>query len=601
MKRFGILGAGALILSLFIGGASRTTARADSCGPCDDRGGDDAETRSKASRRVCWKQNGPGGPRCRCRTDVDVALLGINDFHGQLSTGRLVAGRPVGGAAVLASWLRTATTADEDRTFIVHAGDHVGASPAASALLQDEPSISFLNMLVDDHGRFNHGVSRRSNVIGTLGNHEFDEGRDELLRLLRGGNHPNGPFLEKRWRGAKYPSICSNVFDKATGRSLIDPFVVRRVGHGPEIGFIGAVLRGTPSIVTPTGVAGLEFRDEADSINACVKALKCRGVRAIVVQIHQGGFQASYTGPTSPTAGVVTGDILGIVSRLDDEVDVVVSGHTHAFTNAILPNANGTPILVTQAFSASTAYADVRLVLDGCSGDIVEKSAAIQTTWGDEGPGLTPSADVSELVAAAEAKVAPLVSQVVGTSSAAITRVESAAGESALGNLIADAQRAALATDFAFMNPGGIRADLDAGPVTWGELFTIQPFGNSCVKMTLTGAQVKALLEQQWGAPQPAAGRILKTSGLTYTWSASAAIGSRVSDIRKGGVAIDPLASYTVTCNSFLATGGDNFTVFNLGTARSGGPVDLDALIAYVTGLAQPFSATIEGRITRVP
>jgi 5'-nucleotidase len=364
--------------------------------------------------------------------------------------------------------------------------------------------------------------------------------------------------------------------------------------------FIGAVLKGTPSIVTPTGVAGLEFRDEADSINACVRDLKCRGIHAIIVQIHQGGFQTSFTGPT-PVAGTVTGDILDIVSRLDDEVDVVISGHTHAFTNALLNNAHGHPILVTQSFSASTAYADVRLVVDGCTGDVVEKSAMIQTTWGDEGPGLTPAADVASLVTAAEEKVAPLVNQVIGTAAIPLNRVETSAGESLLGNLIADAQRAQMATRLCFMNPGGIRADLDAGPATWGEFFTIQPFGNSCVKMDLTGAQVKTLLEQQWGPGTPPNGRILKTSGFVYTWSLTPPVGSRVSSILVGGVPIDPLATYSIACNSFLAGGGDGFTTFNLGTNRVGGPVDLDALIEYVESLPQPFSAAIENRIVRVP
>jgi 5'-nucleotidase len=587
-----------LLLGLLVGGWAPGAALADqtgACGSCQDN--DSPALRKAAACRLTWRK-----PKwCRCREDVDVEILGINDFHGQISKGRAVAGRPVGGAEVLASWLRAAMKdGDEDRTFLVHAGDQVGASPAASALLQDEPSITFLNLLAKDACR---GGRRNpwGNVVGTLGNHEFDEGKAELLRLIYGGNYPTGPFLEAHWHGADFPYICSNVVDKATGQTLLPPCLTKNLGRGLKIGFIGAVLRSTPTIVTPTGVAGLDFLDEADCINACVKKLQKQGVHAIVVQIHQGGFQTSYSGPTSPVAGAVSGEILDIVSRLDDDVDVVISGHTHAFTNALLNNAHGTPILVTQAFSYSTAYADVQLVVDGCSGDVVEKSAAIQTTWGDEGPGLTPQPDVAALVAAAEAKVAPLVSQVIGTAATALTRTENAAGESDLGKLIADAQRAQMGTDFAFMNPGGIRNDLAAGQVTWGDLFSVQPFGNSLVKMNMTGAQVKALLEQQWGPPQPAAGRILKISGLTYQWSASAPFGSRVSDIRKGGVPIDMGTSYSVTCNSFLAAGGDNFTEFTLGTGNVGGPVDLDALIAYIQTLPQPFSAPADVRITVVP
>ena len=250
--------------------------------------------------------------------------------------------------------------------------------------------------------------------------------------------------------------------------------------------FIGAVLRQTPTIVTPTGVAGLRFLDEADAINSYIPALKKRGVRAIVVLIHQGGRQTTYGGGTDSTKATVDGpDILDIINRLDDEVDVVVSGHAHSFTNALLSNANGKPILVTQAFSASTAYADIDLEIDRTTREVVAKTASIITTFADEGPGLNPDPQTAQLTKAAEDKVAPLVNQVIDQAQIDILRTENDAGESALGNLIADAQRAAMSTDFAFMNPGGIRADLLAGEVTWGDLFTIQPFGNSLVKMAL--------------------------------------------------------------------------------------------------------------------
>jgi len=277
---------------------------------------------------------------------------------------------------------------------------------------------------------------------------------------------------------------------------------------------------------------------------------------------------------------------------------VVVSGHTHAFTNALLKNAHGKEILVTQAFSAGTAYADIDLEIDRRTHDVVEKSAAIVTTFGDAGPGLTPDPAVAQLVADAEARVAPLVERVVGTASANITREQNAAGESALGNLIADAQRAAMNTDFAFMNPGGIRADISAGPVSWGDLFTVQPFNNDVMKMTLTGAQIYTLLNQQWASqPYP---RLLQVSGLSYTWDNARPAGARVVEVRKAGVPIDVNALYTVAVNSFIAGGGDNFTVLTAGTHRVVGPVDLDALVVYVETHAQPFSAVIEGRIVRL-
>ena len=560
--------------------------------------------RSKASERVLWRD-------ARWKQDpvVRVKLLGINDFHGQLSP-RVVGTRPAGGAAVLTSYLKAAAATAQDGALIIHAGDHVGASPPNSALLQDEPSISVLNSLANDacrqvprHERLPDWVVAnlfaRCNVVGTFGNHEFDEGIDEALRLVYGGNHPDGPFLQSPWRGARFPYVSANVVDAASGKPVLPPYVIRQLDHGVRIGVIGAVLKETPTIVTPTGVAGLQFLDEATAINGYVRKLKQQGVQTIVVTIHQGTRQTSYEGATDPTRQDVTGPIADIVRRLDDEVDVVISGHAHGFTNALFPNQNGKPMLLVQAFSASTAYDDIDLAISRKSGDVVEKSAAIVTTWGDQGPGLDPDVKVAEIVAAADARVAPLVNRIVGVTNTPLTRAESSAGESALGNLIADAQRAAGASAFAFMNPGGIRDDLNAGEVTWGELFAIQPFANDLVSMDVTAAQVKTLLEQQWqGQTTP---RILKTSGLVYTWDAARPVGDRViSIVDAAGNALDPAATYRITVNSFIAAGGDNFTVLTSGTNRVVGAVDLDALVDYIEGLSQPFAIPVEGRILRV-
>lgn len=367
-----------------------------------------------------------------------------------------------------------------------------------------------------------------------------------------------------------------------------------------RLAFIGAVLKQTPTIVTPTGVAGLKFLDEADSINRYVKWLRREeGIHTFIVLIHQGGTQTSYQGPTQP-GGLVTGqDIVDIVSRLDDDVDVAVSGHAHSFTNTLLKNQNGTEILVTQAFSSSTAYGDIDLTIDRKTRNVVAKSAAIVTTFADAGPGLTPNLAIASVVAQAEAKVAPLVNLVIGEAATDLLRTENSAGESTLGNLIADVQRTALGTDFAFMNPGGIRADLSAGPVTFGELFTVQPFGNSLVQMTLTGQQIYDLLNQQWSPNQPFP-RIMKTSGLIYTWDNNRPIGDRIVEVRRNGAPIDRQASFSVTVNNFMAAGGDNFTVLTQGQNQVGGPIDLDALISYAQDLPQPFSAAIEGRIVRL-
>jgi len=221
------------------------------------------------------------------------------------------------------------------------------------------------------------------------------------------------------------------------------------------------------------------------------------------------------------------------------------------------------------------------------------------TTWADQGVGLTPDPEVAALVAQADARVEPLVARVVGLAQGDINRSETPAGESALGNLIADAQRVATDAQISFMNPGGIRADLAGGEVTWGELFAIQPFANDLVAMDLTGAQIKTLLEQQWIGQSYA--RLLKPSGIQYSWSASRPVGNRVIEMRDAsGAPINPAATYRVTVNAFLAGGGDNFTVLNEGQNRVVGPVDLDALVDYIETLPQPFSSRIEGRVVRV-
>ncbi len=607
---------------------------------CGHKEHDSLEHRAQAATRTYWRAEHAANPKSWVR----FKILGFNDFHGQLEP-RTLFGRPVGGAAVLASYLRAETASADDGAIIVHSGDHVGATPPVSALLQDEPSISFLNMLANKHcaevegddddeddrpgkktekhhakeGRHHveEGKHRamtgrrfdderfdpRCNIVGTLGNHEFDEGVDEMLRLINGGIHANGPFLDANYGGAVFPYVAANVVDSRSGKPLLPPYVIKRIG-GVPVAFIGAVLTETPTIVTPTGVAGVTFLDEAESINSYVPELKARGVRAIVVNIHQGTSQRYFSGSTDPEPQDVGGSIGPIISALDDEIDIVVSGHWHRFTNALMANKNGKQILVTQAFSRSTAYADIDVAIDPHSRDIVEKSAEIATTWGDQGPGLSPDEDVAELVAEASAIVQPLVERVIGQSAADILRATSAAGESALGNLIADAQRAAMGTDIAFMNPGGIRADIAVGPVTWGELFTVQPFNNDLVKMELSGAQIIALLDQQW-AGQPYA-RVLKASGIRYTWQENDPTQFADNTVLPASIVIngqplDSSAIYTVTVNSFLAAGGDNFSVLPTGGNRVIGPVDLDALITHVQGLSQPFSATIEGRIQTVP
>jgi len=592
-------------------------------GACGHAEHDSVEHRAQAATRTFWRDAGAADPE----SWVHAKVLGFNDFHGQLESRNLF-GRPAGGAAVMAAYLEAERDAMDGAVVMVHAGDHVGASPPISALLQDEPSVSFLNMLgneycekpeADEEREFNEETEAnerhhrkqqkydgkfdpRCDLVGTLGNHEFDEGIDEMLRLINGGNHVDGPFLEANYQGANFPYVIANVVYEDTGEPVLPPYVIKRI-KGMPIGFIGLVLKDTPTIVTPSGVAGVKFLDEAATANKYVAELKRKGVRTIVVTIHQGTSQKSYSGQTSPEPEDIGGSIGPIVSELDDEIDIVVSGHWHRFTNALMENKNGRQILVTQAFARSTAYADIDIAIDPRTKDIVEKSAEIVTTWGDEGPGLVPDADVATMVAAAAARVEPLVNQVIGEVAGDILRAENAAGESALGNLIADAQRAAMGSDIAFMNAGGIRADMASGQVSWGELFTIQPFNNDLVSMNLSGQKIVDFLNQQW-AGQPYA-RIAKPSGIHYAWDGKGTADFAddevvVSSIEIGGVPIDLAATYSVTVNSFMAAGGDNYTVLSTGVNRVIGPVDLDALVDYIKTLSQPFNTAVEGRLTRI-
>jgi 5'-nucleotidase len=541
---------------------------------------------------------------------VHVKILAINDFHGQLPAGRKVAGRPASSAPVLAAYLEAARTGIEDRTFIVHAGDLVGASPAASSLLRDEPTIHFMNQFANQHCRVLRpaavGASTADwdrgdpacNMVGTFGNHEFDRGREELFRLVYGGDATTGPAFVTPYLGARFPYVSANVVEAKSGRPIAPPYVVREV-RGVRVAFIGATLKGAPTIVAAAGIQGLQFLDEAESINRYVPEIQRSGVHAIVAVIHQGGSQKAYEGSTQAAAAGSKGDIVDIVAHLDADVDLVISGHSHSFTNALLPNAGGKPVLVTQAFSSGTAYADIDLGVSPVSQDIVTKSASINSTFADAGPGLSPDPRTAALVRKAEEMVAPLTQRVIGQTAAELTNTASPAGESALGDLIADSQRAAMKADVALMNPGGIRANLPAGKVTWGQVYAVQPFGNSLVQMKLTGSQLVKVLEQQWvDQPQP---RILQVSGMTFSWSVAAPAGSKVKEIQIGGRPLDPAALYSVVVNNFLADGGDGFGVLTQGGERLGGPLDLDAFVSYAQGLPQPISPPMGGRITRLP
>jgi 5'-nucleotidase len=491
-----------------------------------------------------------------------IQLLTFNDFHGGIEE-RLIAGRPAGGAAALAAHLAL-RRAGRAGSLTAHAGDQIGASPPISALLRDEPAITSMDLL---------GVE-----LGSVGNHEFDRGPAALRRLQFGGcDATNNCF-----GGTRMQYLAANVIENATGRPILPPYAVRTV-DGVRLGFIGCTLKDTPTIVTPAGTAGLTFLDEVPTINRYVAQLQAQGVNAIVALIHQGGDGSVDGGP------IMGAEINRIAGGLDPAVRVIVSGHTHRGYQGYIGDK-----LVTQAFSYGTALADLDITVDRQSGRIVGATAEVITAYLDD---LSLDPAIVAQVRAWQDEVRPQVERVVGEAATAITRENSPAGESALGNLIADAQRAAMRTQMAFMNPGGIRDELPAGTITWGRLFQIQPFANDLVRMTLTGAQIERLLNQQWQNPDNP--RILKPSGVRYTWDGnSSSQRVRLADVfLADGTPLRPNERYTVTVNSFLATGGDGFTVLNEGEDRETGPVDLDALVSYIESLPQPISARIEGRI----
>jgi len=530
----------------------------------------EAKTYADASQNI--KDVGPasdgsGFEQYSLDQQVHVQLLGINDLHGQLDYKTTVNGKPAGGIEYLAGYLKE-REATNPNTLMVEAGDMVGASRPVSALLQDEPTIRFLNELGFD--------------VGTIGNHEFDEGVTEMLRLINGGAHPKtvdkyGPF-----EGADYPYVAANVIDNATGKPLLDPYVIKEV-DGVKIGFIGVVTTETPSIVIPSGTAGVTFTDETEAINKYAKELEDQGVKAIVVLAHDPG--TSNTDGSNPT-----GKVVDIAKAVDPEVDVIFGAHDHKYLNSTVDGK-----LLVQSYSYGTAFSDVDLTIDPVTQDIVSKQAEVVTTYQDP---QHLDAKIKEELDEYQADIAPITNEVVGEAAASITRMANEAGETALGNLIADGMKAATKTDFAFMNIGGIRDDIkEAGPITWGELFAIQPFGNDIVSMNITGDQVRTLLNQQWSdASYP---KIMQIAGLKYTWSDNLPVGQKVLDIYlPDGSKIDPKAVYTVTVNNFMADGGDGFTILKEGTNRVTWSSDLDAFVNYIKSFdGKPISAQIEGRI----
>ena len=524
---------------------------------------------------------------------VDLRILAINDFHGYLRP-------PPGGIAITDPEDRTkkitvaaggaehlATLVGQLRegrrnTIFVAAGDLIGASPFLSAMFHDEPTIEALSMMGLD--------------VSSVGNHEFDEGKDELLRMQNGGCHPLDKCLGPHpFTGAKFRYLAASTFEKSTGKTVFPAYDIREF-DGIPVAFIGLTLQGTPGLVSPVGVAGLEFRDEAETVNALIPELKARGVEAIVVLIHEGGLP---TGDYNECPGI-SGPIVDIVKKFDKAVDVVVTGHTH---RAYVCDIDGR--LVTSGDKYGTLVTAIDLKLDRVTRDIIHAKAdntIVRTT-------LAKNAEQTALLEAYDRVAAPIANRPAGAVTETLSRTPKNTGESPLGDIIADAQLAATRAEanggavIAFTNPGGVRTDIahkENGTVTYADLFASQPFRNQLVTLTLTGKQIKDMLEQQWLDPKRP--RILQVSrGFGYTWDGSKPDGERVLAERMSlnGQPLDPAASYRVTVNSFLFVGGDGFTVLTQGTAPQTGIYDIDALNGYFLANS-PIGPTAVDRIQRV-
>jgi len=569
---------------------------------------------------------------------VDVKLIAFNDFHGNLlSPGRLgedaqAPKRPVGGADALAAWIAH-LEAGHPNHVVVGGGDFVGASPLVSALFFDEPAVEVLG---------HAGVD-----FTAVGNHEFDKGAAELLRLQQGGCRPEpgsckglGSKTPGHFDGARFQWLAANVVDTASGRTLLPPYGIKRF-EGIPVAFIGMTLQATPDIVTPDGVAGLAFRDEADTVNALVPQLRAQGVEAIVVLVHQGGVQPAGRGDINGCDAALRNadgsdsDIARIVRRLDDAVDLVISAHTHAAYNCSpnaegaaratgLPNATGRLVPVTSAASYGRVLTDIDLQLDRRTHDAIRVSPVNRLVLRDD-PAVPVDAEVRGIVQGYVALAAPVTERVLGQLAQPLRNAPDDGGQSPAGALVADSQlratqpAAAGAAQMAFVNPGGVRgagfvppADASAPfALTYGAAFTVQPFRNGLVTLTLTSAQLKALLEQQFDhCSEPLPECALQVSaGLRIRWSAAAPAGAKIVDVDwtpvdlgalppaitgptqaivNAGVVLEPARKWRVTVNGFLAGGGDGYSTLVAGTDRTAGGQELDALAAYLAPYLAP-------------
>jgi 5'-nucleotidase len=535
---------------------------------------------------------------------INISILAFNDLHGHLEPPSLsvrerIDGNltevPAGGAAYLAAAIQHHKKLNPLHA-VVSAGDMIGATPLISALFLDEPTIEAVNAMGID--------------FNAVGNHEFDKGTPELLRMRHGGCEKLTRLepcqVNRQFPGANFEFLGANI-KKSDHQTLFPAYGIKTFKQGSrvvKVGFVGMTLKGTPNLVTPEGVQGLRFEDEASTANALVPVLKAQGVSALVLVIHEGGvIQGGHNDSSCPG---LSGDIVPILNKLDTGFDVVVSGHTHRAYACDYSKINPSkPFLLTSAGQYGTFLTHIQLSLDPVSNKVQTKTAqnvivqseafvnaaGVKVSVSASLPFFGKQMDVEKIVNEYRIASQVQVQKVVSHLSTSITRKSSPSGESVLGNLIADAQWASTASesrgrsDFALMNPGGVRADIviqpGGGSVNFGQLFKVQPFGNTLVVKRMTGQQVKDLLEHQFANNERP--RVLFPSErLNYDVDRRQVAGQRVQNIRIGQKPIDLSHDYHVTMNSFLASGGDGFWQFNQAPTVSGGELDVDAFSEYL-------------------
>jgi 5'-nucleotidase len=516
---------------------------------------------------------------------VDVQLLAINDFHGGLDpasggTGR-IGNQDAGGIEYLATHLAQLKTTNPN-TVIVAAGDNIGATPLLSSLFHDEPTIEALNLA---------GLQ-----VSSIGNHDLDEGWWELYRIQKGGCHPDDGCQDgTSFAGASFEYLAANVtLDPARAdptvlaragvqgrepRPLLPGYTIREVG-GVRIGFIGLVLQNVPRVTVPYAVQGLVFHPEAEAANEAARALRAQDVGTIVVLIHEG----AEPGGDINSCGAGSSGFSTLVDRMSDDIDVIVSGHTHTAYNCMIDGK-----IVTSAASNGRVITDIDLRVRRSDGRVISKTARNVVVTRDVAKAPAQTALLARYRPVAD----KIGNRVVGSISASLTRNENAAGESGLGDVVADAfldaAKRAAGSDvhLAMWNPGGIRADLTAQrgtaptPVTYAQIFSVMPFGNELIVKTVSGDVLLQVLEQQFGADRR---RIMQVSnGFTYSYNPSRPAGQRIDrmSVRIDGVTLNPQGRYRLATSNFLWDSGDGLRALSQGTDPITVGTDYDLLAEY--------------------